>query len=485
MHTASAQELDPARTQPERPIPVPVPATSAELGETAITGVNPHLHVVEPLSDIHSDESNEHIASTVRPASQLGAKQRTVSTVKSKNTLNDHVIVGLDRPFVNYKRAQEELPELFADEPTGLWKYSENSHRLLINGLADEFKDDASAQARINEQFPSKLKRDGYLPELTGEAFDDLLGQSEMYRIPKPWEARILFKKLKRGLVAYDQLYYRNQDPSKESILYDVCREGAYAYHAIYTTNIRLAARTASGKATSINTLGKDDLLMAGMLGIRTAIEKFDEDRGFTFSTYGMIWIRQEIQRTIHNTSRLVRIPVHVNEQYDKIRKAASKLLVEWEREPTNEELAAHTGSDLEDIERFKQFGSYHLASLDQPVSDDVDADTLVDFIPSKEFVETRLDTIVDRQKINEYILLADLTFDEMLVVSVHFGFQMDDLKGFVFMGRTYEDIFDTMSCREDPGSLRGLALEVGVKKKSLEAIKEAALRKLQSVATA
>lgn len=598
MHTASVQEIDPTRNQPE--LVIPDEATSTKLGETAMSGTNPNLHIVEPLSDTQQtwlrkvltvegferfatlstgdrqmfadrlatsyseahvkgqndqvkqqrtdqmfrllsgastqeiaeehglapkslytalvinfpniltrvfdqdditsllpnpanpELSKERISSKLttpngrsdKAPSKLGAKRRTVSA-KSKDTLSDHIIVGLDRPFVDYNRAKHELPELFADEPTGLWKYSENSHRLLINGLVDGFKDDTSAQARINEQFPSQLKRDGHLPQLTGESFDDLIAQSEMYRIPKPWEAHILFKKLKRGLVAYDQLYYRNRDPSKERMLYDVCREGAYAYQAIYTTNIRLAAKAASAKATFVKTLGKDDLMMAGLIGMRTAIEKFDEDLGFTFSTYAMNWIKQEIQRTVHNTGRLVRIPVHVNERYEHIKTAQSKLLLEWEKEPTNEELAAYTGFDLEEIERFKQFGSYHLASLDQPTSDDWDADTLGDLIPSKEFVEARLDTIVDRQKINEFILQADLTFDEMLVVSVHFGFQMDDLKGFVFMGRTYEDIFDTMSCRDDPGSIRGLALEVGVKKRSLEAVKESALRKLQSVATA
>lgn len=436
------------------------------------------------------EESKEHIASKHAPSarsnrvpSRLGAKQRTVAT-KSKNSLSDHVIVGLDRPFVNYRKAKEELPELFADEPEGRWKYDENSQRLLINGLADEFKADTAIQARINEQFPSQLKRDGYLPSLTNDAGNDLIKQSELYRIPKPWEARLLFKKLKRGLVAYDQLYYRNTDKSKERLLYDVCREGAYAYQALYLTNIRLAVKPASKTSIFVPTLDKEDLLMSGLVGMRKAIEKFDEDRGFTFATYATNWIKQEIQRTVHNTSRLVRIPVHVNEQYNQIRKVMSDMLSELEREPTNEELAERTGLDIEYIETFKQFGNYNLTSLDQPVNDDYDADRLGDFVLSKDMVEQKLDSMGDKQRINEFIIEADLTLDEMLVISIHFGFQMDYLVDFVFMGHRYQDIFDTMGCREDPGSIKGLSLEIDVNKKALETIKDSALRKLQHVAT-
>ena len=84
-----------------------------------------------------------------------------------------------------------------------------------------------------------------------------------------------------------------------------------------------------------------EDLVQEGMLGLIRAVEKFDWRRGFKFSTYGTLWIRQAIQRGLQNHGRTIRVPVHVAQRQVKVRKVESELSTKLGREPTDEEIAA------------------------------------------------------------------------------------------------------------------------------------------------
>src|SRR6202161_916224 len=114
--------------------------------------------------------------------------------------------------------------------------------------------------------------------------------------------------------------------------------------------------------------LPMEDLVQEGMLGLIRAVEKFDWRRGFKFSTYGTLWIRQALQRGLQNHGRTIRVPVHVSQRQVKVRKVESELSTKLGREPTDEEIAAVTEIPLEEVIELREL-SRAMTSLDQPVS--------------------------------------------------------------------------------------------------------------------
>jgi RNA polymerase primary sigma factor len=116
--------------------------------------------------------------------------------------------------------------------------------------------------------------------------------------------------------------------------------------------------------------LPMEDLVQEGMLGLIRAVEKFDWRRGFKFSTYGTLWIRQALQRGLQNHGRTIRLPVHVAQRQTKVRKVESELSTKLGREPTDEEIAAEAKIPAEEVAELREL-TRGLTSLDQPVGED------------------------------------------------------------------------------------------------------------------
>ena len=316
---------------------------------------------------------------------------------------------------------------------------SEDAMDLLVTApgfeLADALKK-AETDALKERLVRAQDLRSVYNERLDAETFSDLLDWIEG-ELGKP-NAEIRGNTALRAVrdwtrteIAYPAIQrYLDAGHEAETVaeLHPVLKDLAKKSRDHLTSaNLRLVVSIAR-KYINQAGMGLLDLVQEGNAGLIRAVDKFEYERGFKFSTYATWWIRQAIQRGLADQSRTIRIPVHMVETMGRVARVVRELSTQLGREPTNAEIAAALPDETpamtpQRVEEIRKLGREPV-SLQSPVGDEGDAE-LGELIPDEDAVSP-LDVVADRMR-REQIehVLASLDGREQRVLRLRFG--LDD----------------------------------------------------------
>ncbi len=278
----------------------------------------------------------------IRELIETGKRNGKLTTKEINDAIEES---GFDMEQIDklYETMESHGVEI-VDEP-------DNEAFTLTEDSVDEFESSLSAEGvAIDDPVKVYLKEIGRVPLLSSDeeiqlALDILAGSQAEERkkeaFPAIWkiEKNIkLTESQRRTQVTEEKLNLNEEQLAELSELDAVLRKGEKAKQRLSEANLRLVVSIAKryvGRGMQFL-----DLIQEGNLGLIKAVEKFDHTKGFKFSTYATWWIRQAITRAIADQARTIRIPVHMVETINKVKKVSSQLLHQNGHDPTADEIA-------------------------------------------------------------------------------------------------------------------------------------------------
>jgi RNA polymerase sigma factor (sigma-70 family) len=282
------------------------------------------------------------------------------------------------------------------------------------------------AATRTKGQRPETPDRD-----LVG-AYLDRIGRTPLLDAQEEVD---LAKAIEGGLYA-EQLLDEGTIPdgTTHEELAAVVAAGLRAKQRFVEANLRLVVSIARKYPTEA--LPLIDLIQEGNLGLMRAVEKFDYRRGFKFSTYATWWIRQAIGRGLSHTARTIRLPVHVEEEISRLRRAERALGRELGREPSRDELAETLGADPEHVDELLSWRR-DPASLDAAV-DDAGETAMGDLLEDPEGVTPEAEVMALDDLEGLVRLLDRLTEREAAILRARYGIEDGQPRSYAQIGARY-----------------------------------------------
>ena len=188
------------------------------------------------------------------------------------------------------------------------------------------------------------------------------------------------------------------------------------AKERLINSNLRLVIKFA--RRYQGHGLDMGDLVQEAMLGLIRAAEKFDWRRGYKFSTYAVLWIKQSIQRGLDNTGRPVRIPAHIAQRERTVNRVTSELATKLDRTPTDEEVADETKLPLDEVMAIRDLTRV-TTSLDQTVGED---DTTLGELVAESTADLEEEVLERQQEATVESALAKLPDKERRIIVARFG---------------------------------------------------------------
>ena len=360
-----------------------------------------------------------------------------------RGLLNEDIDIALDEEYEDVEVNQEAVDE---DDDFEVEEDEDEPDDLSLSGLEVEEEeliniDTIASSIKIDDPVRMYLKEIGQIPLLTHE-----LETKYAVQVSNGRYAKEQLEEYQQGVLDLEE---QDVEELKETI-----RIAAEAKNKLVEANYRLVVSIAK------RYVGRGllflDLIQEGNMGLMRAVDKFDYEKGFKFSTYATWWIRQAITRAVADQARTIRIPVHMVETINKMIRIQRQLIQDLGREPSIEEIAEKMGITPEKVQNIQRIAKEPI-SLEAHVGEEEDS-SLGDFISDPNALtphEYMLQEMV-KQTLDE--VLETLTDREEKVLRLRYG---------LFDGKNH--------------TLEEVGREFGVTRERIRQIEAKALRKLRS----